>query len=79
MKLRADRREERRLMAAVRNTAWRELTPAQQTISLAKRRGASKRQMLKLGKVFASQAEARRVTAAVATLKTLGGVKVKVK
>jgi hypothetical protein len=48
MKLRNDRREERRAEALERNKAWGLLSKDQQIQSLKSRRGESKRQMKKL-------------------------------
>jgi hypothetical protein len=48
MKLRADRREERRSDALLRNEAWRSLSTQEKLESLKQRPGNSKRQMGKL-------------------------------
>jgi hypothetical protein len=49
MKLRADRRDERRSEASVRNEAWRKLNREEQIASLKERPGKSLKQLKKLG------------------------------
>ena len=48
MRLRADRRSERQQEAIERNALWSKLSTAEKLLSLAKRRGCSKRQASKL-------------------------------
>jgi hypothetical protein len=48
MRLRADRREERRKEAEERNQKWAQLTTSEKILSLSRRPGQSKRQMKKL-------------------------------
>jgi hypothetical protein len=45
-------RDTRRVEGEARNAAWRALTPALQLLSLARRRGNSKRQTIKLEKTY---------------------------
>ena len=50
MRLRADRRDERRSEATERNAAWQALSTKDKLHVLARRPGNSKRQVRKLGK-----------------------------
>ena len=52
MRLRADRREERRREALLRNEAWQALSTADKLKSLSGRPGASKRQHQRLSKAL---------------------------
>jgi hypothetical protein len=55
MRLRADRRVERREEAVERNSAWAALSAADKIKSLEARRGESKRQLAKLVKLIGKE------------------------